>query len=59
MITIIDSWFLDILLAVGYVGLLVTMIMLITVINHLNDKITKLEEKLNWWRQQAINKDKS
>ena len=59
MITIIDSWFLDILLAVGYVGLLVTMIMLITVINHLNDKITKLEEKLNWWRQQAINMDKS
>jgi hypothetical protein len=56
MITIIDGWFLDILLVVGYVSLLATMVMLIKVIQALNQKISKLESDLDWWRQEALNR---
>jgi len=56
MITIIDGWFLDILLVVGYVSLLATMVMLIKVIQSLNQKISKLENDLDWWRQEALNR---
>tara|TARA_R100000501_G_C2630284_1_gene125512 strand:- start:6781 stop:6981 length:201 start_codon:yes stop_codon:yes gene_type:complete len=56
MITIIDGWFLDILLVVGYVSLLATMVMLIKVIQALNQKISKLENDLDWWRQEALNR---
>ena len=56
MITIIDGWFLDMLLVVGYVSLLATMVMLIKVIQSLNQKISKLENDLDWWRQEALNR---
>jgi|TARA_R100001530_G_scaffold113059_1_gene80054 hypothetical protein len=56
MITIIDGWFLDVLLVVGYVSLLATMVMLIKVIQALNQKISKLESDLDWWRQEALNR---
>jgi len=41
---------------VGYVSLLATMVMLIKVIQALNQKISKLESDLDWWRQEALNR---
>jgi len=51
---------LDVLLAVFVMLLLLTMVMLIFVLQNLGDKITDTEDKMEYWRQKALdfNKDK-
>ena len=51
---------LDILLITSVLLLLMTMVMLIFVLQNLGDRIEDTEEKLNYWRQKALdyNKDK-
>jgi len=51
---------LDVLLAVFVMLLLLTMVMLIFVLQNLGDKIADTEDKMEYWRQKALdfNKDK-